>query len=510
MNNNTGALPDSWYDLWKLDQPLDFEAFLNSDVLSAKRNEIKTYAIIQRITGSASVIASTCLALHILRSHDGLSTTYHRLVFGLSGADILFSLAHVLSSTMVPKELNYFVPYAQGNTATCDAQGFLVFAGTGVANLYNCSICLYYLSIIRYNKKDDYIRNKLEPWFHGISIIIPFVISFVLLAMKGQNFGTTICFVGPNDPPHCIGYESGDTPNGFSIPCGRGDGGENPILYLVMGISGIGFVLIITPIVIGGTMLLMYRSVTKIERKVQKYGVGSLRASARGDQGLMRRIKRLLMGVIPCLHDNDQPPTIVVNARRRSSTMGASRKRAILYMATGYASAWAFVYLPYIINDFMHESYATGIVRTCLTPLQGLLNFLVFMSPKVRSAKRSRRGENLTWRQAFIKAYMSRGVERRRTGGSTTSRNSNGVSSACKQGLRRFFKVLLTTRDSTSNKFHQSRHPEQDSAAFNEKSPPSNHVADDDLEKCKEQKASSRHPGSKLVEDNTYCTVKPP
>ena len=163
---NTSTFPDSWDDLYKLDQPLDFEAFLNSGLLAARRNQINTRGIIRRTTGSVSTIASTCLILHILHSHHGLSTTYHRLVFGLCIGDTISSFASVLGSTMVPKEMNYFIPSAQGNTATCTAQGFLISVGNMVTNLYNCSICFYYLSIIRYNKKDEY------TWFHGISILI--------------------------------------------------------------------------------------------------------------------------------------------------------------------------------------------------------------------------------------------------------------------------------------------------------------------------------------------------
>jgi hypothetical protein len=81
------TFPDSWYDLWKSNQPLDFEAFLDSDLLATRRNQVKTYAIIYHTTGSVSLNASTCLAVHILRSHHGLSTTYHRLVFGLCIGD---------------------------------------------------------------------------------------------------------------------------------------------------------------------------------------------------------------------------------------------------------------------------------------------------------------------------------------------------------------------------------------------------------------------------------------
>jgi hypothetical protein len=476
---NTSTFPDSWDDLYKLDQPLDFEAFLNSGLLAARRNQINTRGIIRRTTGSVSTIASTCLILHILHSNHGLSTTYHRLVFGLCISDIMSSFGFVLSSTMVPKEMNYLVPGAQGNTATCTAQGSLLTVGAHVSNLYNCSICLYYLAIIRYNKKDEYIRNKLEPWFHGISIIIPLVVGFILIAMKGYNVNDSNCFLRQNDPPHCIGYENGDRPKGFSTPCGRGDGGENPILYRVMLIVGFGSVLIATPTVIVGTMLLMYRSLSKIEQSMQNYGVSILRLNARpeggndrgdnaetnsthgaNDQGIMSRIKRFCMCMIPrCLHRDEQPRPI------SRSNRATSQKRAILHMAAGYALAWTLVWIPFMIYFFLpHESYELYILATSLVPLQGLYNFLVFMSPKVRSAKQPRRGEeNLTWRQAFIKAYMSRG-ERRKTGRNLSSGNIRTGSrvSAWKQRVQRFLKSLLlrtSTRDSSRNNESNNARP---------------------------------------------------
>jgi hypothetical protein len=391
------------------------------------------------------------------------------------------SFGFVLSSTMVPKEMNYFVPGAQGNMTTCTAQGFLLTVGVGVAAVYNCSICLYYLAIIRYNKKDEYIRNKLEPWFHGISLLYLLVFGIILLAMKGYNAYEGVCFLHQkDDAPHCIGYESGDTPEGFSIPCGRGDGGENPILYLVTSIVGFGLVLIITPTVIAGTMLLMYRTVSKVEHRMRNYGVNALRLNARrprggnqahdenteqkisthgaNDEGIMRRgFKRFVMCMIPpCLRHrrDDQPLT------SRSNRSRTSQKRAILHRAAGYALAWAFAFVPFMLLYFLHQSYVTGAILTAfLNPLQGLFNFLVFMSPKVRNAKRPitcRRRKKLTWRQAFIKAYMSRG-ERRKTGRNLSSGNTRTVSwvSAWKQRVQRSLKSLLSrtrsTRDTRSN-----------------------------------------------------------
>jgi len=154
------------------------------------------------------------------------------------------------------------------------------------------------------------------------------------------------------------------------------------------------------------------------------------------------------------------------------------------------------------------------------------------MSPKVRSAKQPRRGENLSWRQAFIKAYMSRG-ERRRTGRNLSSGNTRTASrvSAWKQRVQRYFNSILSrprsTRDTrrsnesnarTASKNDQSSTNQKQVSAPAEKLTSSNpHLADymkdaegnntirpqeqqeelfatdgDDEEKCKEQEAPSR------------------
>jgi hypothetical protein len=131
------------------------------------------------------------------------------------------------------------------------------------------------------------------------------------------------------------------------------------------------------------------------------------------EQGIMSRIKRsVLMRMIPrCLHRDYQPPT------SRSSRPMSQKRRAILHMAAGYALAWAFVQIPFIIDVIVDHYYDTLILLACRPPppLQGLFNVLVFMSPKVRSAKRSRRGENLTWRTGV--KLLSRHTCREEKGG---------------------------------------------------------------------------------------------
>ncbi len=424
---NCSNFPEQWFDLWGSwcdEEPIDLDAFETSDLLASRRSKLMVDSIIRRTNGTISGLASICLVLHILRSRAGLSSTYHRLVFGLSISDIISSFAHGMSSTFVPKELEYYMPYAKGNTASCDAQGFLILLGYAGATLYNSTICLYYLSIIRYNKKDDYIKSVLEPWFHAVPIVSSFFISVLCLSMKGFNWfqNSTVCFIAEYDPPHCIGYDFGKLPPGdrFKIPCGRGGKQQSPIVYKILGVVRV-LVLAGAPSVIVVAMVLMYRSVSKIEQNLQRYGAHALEtddhpvrnqdSDADGNgNGSFCRLKVVCSSMLSTCLCRDLEQAMSRRKRKKKS-----KKRAVLYMATGYTLAWFFVFVPYIIIAYYSDRYALEVVNAFCSSLQGVYNFLVFMSPKVRGAKRSGQ-ETLSWRQAFVRAYMGNQVKRSTSG----------------------------------------------------------------------------------------------
>ena len=145
------------------EESFDFQAFLQSDELAELRDNRKVEGIIYSVSASISIIGSAATICHILRTHKGISSTYHRLVFGLCVGDLMASFVWAFGSTAVPKDMQYLIPYARGNVQTCTARGFFVTVGLVMASAYNCMVCLYYLSIITYDKKDDYIKRKLEP-----------------------------------------------------------------------------------------------------------------------------------------------------------------------------------------------------------------------------------------------------------------------------------------------------------------------------------------------------------
>lgn len=110
-------------------------------------NESKAYAITRQVSAFISLVASIALLTMLLRSYNGLGTPFHRVLFGLCIADILSSFASVLATVMAPKETSYYIWNARGNSATCDAQGFILAFGSGSGILYNCSLCFYHLSV---------------------------------------------------------------------------------------------------------------------------------------------------------------------------------------------------------------------------------------------------------------------------------------------------------------------------------------------------------------------------
>ena len=450
-----------------------WESFLETDELTVFRNQIGNIVTTLRLTGSVSFVASMCLVTHILRSYEGLKSTYHRLVFGLSIYDIMSSLGYALSSAMVPKEMNPFTPGAIGNWSTCSAQGFMIGVGTCGTGLYNCSICLYYLAVIKYNKKDTYIRKTLEPLFHGLAITIPIVYGSLVLSVNAFTPLIGFCFITNPDVkdminPHCWFYADGETPEGFTKPCGHGSFEDHPIIYiLAIQVLSAGTTLILTPVTISVAMTLMYICVVRVEKNIMKYGVNALRLRVRESQ-IIVPIVNTNRTEVEEYESNGQVNILAAwlkelcsrSCRRRKRTSNRknkvrSKKRAILQMAAGYGGAWLIIFVPYIILAFTHVAYETALITAALTPLQGLFNFLIFMSPIVRSVKnppRKRRAQcaaskKITWFQAFSKAYLSRGERINNMRGMQRTRNSQLL--ATTKALRSFVRGVMITLRST-------------------------------------------------------------
>ncbi len=180
--------------------------------------------------------------------------------------------------------------------------------------------------------------------------------------------------------------------------------------------------------VIVASMTMTYKAVLKNELKMAEYGVGSLRASVARSSILMRNAAEQI--------EDDNPRSSIIRrfSHRLSSSMSSafgssprrmSRSRAVLYKGLAYAGAYMFCYMPYFITNIVYifldkkKPFPLILSFQICVPLQGLLNFAIFLHPKVAGIRKK---GNISLIGAIIRAMKSRGSRSRRT----SIRNRNG------------------------------------------------------------------------------------
>ena len=149
-------------------------------------------AIAPRLTGSLSAISSALIVYAILRSSTGLSSTYHRLMFGMSVFDMFGSIAMALTTLPMPREdevIKYYnvVGTRLGTTQTCTIQGFMFWFCAQGTFLYNVTLCIYYVAAIFWRLDGLTIRKYLEPFLHLIPIGIGLGIAILPLIYDLYN-----------------------------------------------------------------------------------------------------------------------------------------------------------------------------------------------------------------------------------------------------------------------------------------------------------------------------------
>lgn len=371
-----------------------YESNSSEMVLNFTMHQIKTLAVIKHVCGSISLFASATLMWMICRSYSGLSTPFHRLLFGLCFFDIIASIGYALSTSMSPKETSYYVWNASGNMASCNFQGFLHILGN-YGCLYNVSLCAYYLAVIKYSMSDEDIRKKIEPFLHGVPIICSIVFAISGLAVSVYNAGpmSGTCLPTIYAPPHCLGRDYLQIPEGYNIPCYRG-------LHSARIFGAVTFVpaFIAAPLSIIVFMTLVYRSVLRKERKMNQYGKSALHIPrGKKDLGRLGYMRKL------------------TSSSLKKKKKKQLHSRVIFYKGLWYSGAFFLSYSMSITITCAYYYFGfkmpfwSFLARDIFMPLQGFYNLLIYFLPRVKAAKRSKK-EPCTWLQATIKTFWSRGA----------------------------------------------------------------------------------------------------
>lgn len=294
----------------------------------AKNSSIeKAMTIVPRVTGMVSMISSLYIISDIVSVSGGKpKETKDLLLISMNVADLLWTFTvWFLGSWPSPKGMGIYG--AVGNTASCEAQGYLGFVFAGTATAYNALMAIVFLLIVRYQWKETRL-TRMRPYLIYVPIIFYAVSYMPVLIMDGfnSNHGTN-CRLTPS-PINCE-----TDPN---IECERGEeivvyGGIFTLITMVM----INICLICT-------MSMLYWTVLQLERRMDRYTLDE-RAN---------RIQSKILGV-----------------------------HGLLYVLAFYL-AW----LPPLITVILGlsgvvPSQGLKLITATTTPLQGFYNALVYLRP---------------------------------------------------------------------------------------------------------------------------------
>eukprot|EP00339_Tiarina_fusa_P021964 CAMPEP_0117074690 /NCGR_PEP_ID=MMETSP0472-20121206/52628_1 /TAXON_ID=693140 ORGANISM="Tiarina fusus, Strain LIS" /NCGR_SAMPLE_ID=MMETSP0472 /ASSEMBLY_ACC=CAM_ASM_000603 /LENGTH=633 /DNA_ID=CAMNT_0004799827 /DNA_START=140 /DNA_END=2041 /DNA_ORIENTATION=+ len=353
----------------------------------------KLALILPRITAIISLFAVACVAteawqdLRIEKSKKGVVRRGNRIRSNAVASNVstitniqlwyqlpLFchAMAFALGTTTAPE--GFGIWGAVGNTATCEAQGFLLQFGIFGVMGWDVALSTAYLMMVRYLVADFRLQSW-EKYYHMVIWPSVLAICIIPLVQDMYNFNHSVCWLEsyPND---CVDDE-----------CIRGEGAASwqtlasfaGVLHLVYSIT---------------VMVCIYCSIRGLEtRRQQRFSSN---------------------------FDSTSSQTREIDATRQSRTSSGTTaamaldrhySRAVATQGMLYSSGMIITTLPTAIYIVLWNltglwSPGFGIFATSMTPLMGYVNFVIFMRNRKATDCRTRYGRFLRRAHSWIWDYQ--------------------------------------------------------------------------------------------------------
>ena len=339
-------------------------------------------AIIPKIGASISIPCSLFIISESIGDHRrGRGTAIQRALVGMSCVDVSASFAWWLSNWATPRDTGGL---ARGNFASCQFQGFLLQLAVG-APLYNCSLSLYYMLVIRYNWTNEQLA-KIERFVHAFILTFTIGTSIAGLPLTMYNRIDTVCWVvgKPADCGHSIATSINE-----DVPCERGD------YAWIFGVFLFYFPLWVCVLLTIIAMSLIYRHVRATFGRLKIYGF-----EEDSSDGWFIRLRRSARASVWGGNTSDemgqgpQTPTErktlgAIREHRRATKLKVFATQASLYSASFFIT-WSPSTVWSIASWFNVTSFWLTFAAALCEPLQGLWNLMVFLRRRESSREKIR------------------------------------------------------------------------------------------------------------------------
>ena len=227
---------------------------------------------VARAAGILTLMGSGYIIQDIAKDAARRKPTKNRIILFMSICDFLFGFFNsMLGPVMAPRDTG--APGAVGNVASCTLQGFLSYTPGFASSLFNVSLALCYLLMVRYEFSDERLRN-LEKYFLYLPIGLSLIIAISALPFQVYNFGGQSCALNYS-PLFC---DRDDSP----VDCQRGELHTYWLLTYSAGIF-LSAVSIIT------SMVLMFMTILQRERSGDRFRFTAPAAASSPARGRPRR-----------------------------------------------------------------------------------------------------------------------------------------------------------------------------------------------------------------------------
>lgn len=156
----------------------------------------KAIAILPKVGGSLSIIGSSLLLRDVVRKRQDVPLTTE-VIANITVANLFIAFWECFLSTwMVPRDTS--VAYmASGNTASCEAQGFITVVNLIVLEFsYTILSVLYWIMVAKGWTEQKTQRWKIRFFFLGLPIILALGFAIPMLYLRMYNFtGWFSCFL---------------------------------------------------------------------------------------------------------------------------------------------------------------------------------------------------------------------------------------------------------------------------------------------------------------------------
>lgn len=307
-----------------------------------------------------SIIGSSLIIFRILKWEERLGS-YHRIIFGLSCADLIGSIMHIMEPFLVPADSPEARVWAKGTKATCSFLGFLSQLSISVI-AYNSFLSCYYLVTIRFGVKKDTFAKLYEGWMHGT--IISF---FVLTACLGLLFG----------------YSELNYGIGCWISCTETVGSQTcqNTTYVEWAFGALPILLVFISLPIAHLSIYCYVRKQLDRRRLS--GSNQLPTSGTDPDS-------------PALDTSTQTDETALHADRIKEVA----KQSFLYVASFFL-CYTALYVVRTLESMRiateSELYPLLIFSSFLPPLQGFFNVLVYIRPNFQRARAMYQSESTIW-----------------------------------------------------------------------------------------------------------------